>query len=420
MTNATNIVQSALDLQANHNKLEIINMARSLGWKGDHARSPILQLALYVATKLASGEHHSKDHGAPQGQGDEQQQPEQNAPSSQAKPSQSTQDEQQPEQQGQAPTLPQESSQGAPQQPEQPEQQQPEQPEQQDEQQPEQPLPNEFEQLLKASGIVKPHLLLQKVWLLSSKAKQNVLLVGPAGCGKTMLAAQLAQLLRVPFGSISCTMGMSESQLTGWLLPVGDNGRFDYVSAPFVTCLQQPSVFLLDELDAADPNVLMLGNSVWSNGFITIPHKLSSPTIQRHEDAIVIAGANTMGTGADDLYSARAALDGATVDRFYPVIVEYDESYEHGIFSVQGRKSSKRSPKWEPAAVPDQDGFDNLRSWFFTLRAKVKQAKLSKIISSRLAQRLVAAVAVGIPQEEVKTDLLLGWSADELARVGVK
>jgi hypothetical protein len=61
-----------------------------------------------------------------------------------------------------------------------------------------------------------------------------------------------------------------------------------------------------------------------------------------------------------------------------------------------------------------------LRKWFFSLRKATKSAKLNKIISSRFAQRLAAAVAVGIPAEEAKRDLLLGWSVDELARVGVK
>jgi MoxR-like ATPase len=261
--------------------------------------------------------------------------------------------------------------------------------------------------------------LLEKVWLLAAKAKQNIMLVGAAGTGKTMLSEQLAKLLRVPFGSVSCTMGMSESQLTGWLLPVGDAGRFDYVPAPFVSCLQQPSVFLLDEIDAADPNVLMLCNSVLSNGFVTIPHKLENPTIVRHSDAIVLAGANTMGSGADDLYTARAALDGSTVDRFYPIVTDYDEAYEHGLFNL-GRKSRKKSAAWQSGPLPDQFMMDDLRKWFFNLRKQTKAAKLNKIVSSRLAQRLAAAVKVGIPAEEAKRDLLLGWSADELARVGVR
>ena len=384
--NAQNIVETATSLQSNHNKIELVAMARSFGWKGDHARAPVLQLALFIATKLAAGERWQPEQQQPEQQQPEQQQPEQ----------------QQPEQQQEAPQG-ENGDQG-----QQPEEETPP------------PVPdNEFAQLLAKAGINAPHRLLEKVWRLSTKARQNVLLVGPAGSGKTMLAQQLAQLLSLPFGSISCTMGMSESQLTGWLLPVGKKGKFDYVPAPFVSCIQQPSVFLLDELDAADPNVLMLMNSVLSNGFCTIPHKLDTPTVYRHEQAVVIAGANTVGTGADDLYSARAALDASTLDRFYPVVIDYDEAYEHSLFAMSG-KSRKRAERWEAATPPQsQDEYTAMREWFFRLRSGTARAKLNKVISSRMAQRLIAAAQAGIAIEEVKKDLLIGWSADELARTGV-
>jgi len=472
-----NIIETATELQANHNKNELVTMARSLGWKGDHARAPILQLALFVATKLNAGdrgEQHAgnramqghneaqghEDQGrAPQGQqggqqqghneaqghedqgqqesqqgeqqgqqesqqGEQQgQQGDQGQPEGQQQGQQGEQESQQESQQGEQGEQGQQGQQG--QQGEQQGEQQGQQGEQQGEQQgqqeeeQEQPEPNEFNRLLAASGISTPHPMLEKVWLLAAKAKQNVMLVGAAGTGKTMLAEQVAALLRVPFGSVSCTMGMSESQLTGWLLPIGEHGRFDYVPAPFVTCLQQPSVFLLDEMDAADPNVLMLANSVLSNGFVSIPHKLQNPVVTRHADAILIAGTNTTGSGADDLYTARAALDGSTIDRFYPVITDYDEAYEHGLFNM-GKKSRKKSAAWERGPLPDQFMMDDLRKWFFDLRKQTKAAKLNKIISSRFAQRLAAAVAVGIPADEVKKDLLIGWSVDELARVGIR
>jgi MoxR-like ATPase len=244
------------------------------------------------------------------------------------------------------------------------------------------------------------------------------MLIGPAAAGKTFLCEQLAQLLKLPFNSISCTMGMSESQLTGWLLPVKKAGRFGYVPAPFVRSLQMPSVFLLDEVDGADPNVLMLLNSVMSNGFITIPQKMKSPTIRRHVESILVAGANTTGSGADDVYSARAALDGATIDRFYPFVVSYDEHYEASLFKLPGAKAARAPAGWKPSEAPiAQADMDNLHSWFTGVRAGAKKAKMQRIVSTRMAQRLVSAVVAGVPVAEVKRDLLTGWSADELARV---
>ena len=464
MSNASNIIQVATDLQANCTKVEIIAQARALGWKGDHARAPMLQLALYVATKLASGER-GQDFGqnreAPQGdrkaeqgeqqQGNDQAQGEQQQGNDQAQGEQSGNDQAQGQQQQPAngaespPAGAQDAGQGQAsgedskpsggesgacgddskqEQGDDSKQEQGDDSKQEQgddskqEQQPEQSDDDaEWRDMLKAAGIDRPHALLRKLFVLTAKARQNVLLVGPAGTGKTYLASQLAQLLRLPFSSISCTMGMSESQLTGWLLPVGEAGRFDYVPAPFATSFQSPSVFLLDEVDAADPNVLMLLNSATSNGFITIPQKLSAPTLKRHDDMILIAGANTNGSGADDLYSARAALDAATIDRFYPLAVDYDQSYEKSLFVLPGQKSRARAAAWEPSKAPiTQETLDHLKGWFFALRTETKKARLSKVVSSRLAQRLVASVAAGVPVEEAKADLLLGWSDDERTR----
>lgn len=52
---SNNLVEVAKSLIATSNKNNIIAMARSFGWKGDHARAPILQLALYCAQKIIAG-----------------------------------------------------------------------------------------------------------------------------------------------------------------------------------------------------------------------------------------------------------------------------------------------------------------------------------------------------------------------------
>src|SRR5882724_12031958 len=54
--------------------------------------------------------------------------------------------------------------------------------------------------------------------------RMETLMVGPAGCGKSHLAEQIAKALGLRFGSISCSSGMSEGQITGRLIPIGDGG----------------------------------------------------------------------------------------------------------------------------------------------------------------------------------------------------
>jgi hypothetical protein len=462
--NPMSIVEAANGLIANQSKMEIVAMARSYGWRGDHARAPMLQLALYVATKLAS-EEKLPDAGAGMGDGQGQQSPDGQQDSqgeTKQGESEGQQDDQQDSQEAQGQQDSQEA-QGQPKQDETPQErferemseakarfeaeqdrrqredqearakyeadmkQAEEQARQQQGQQGQQEQPkqepsnpeNEFADLLKASGIDKPHVLLEKAWRLTTKARVNLMLVGPAGAGKTILAQQLAQLIRVPFGSVSCSMGMSESQLTGWLLPVGDAGRFEYVSSPLVTCLQQPSVFLLDELDAADGNVLMSCNSLLANGFISIPHRLGNPLVQRDADSIIVAGCNTVGNGADDMYSARGALDGSTLDRFYCLAVDYDRAYQKSLFVLPGVKSRIKSVAWQPATQPvTQDVMNELHVWFCRITDRARDMKMQKIVSTRLAQKLIGACLAGVPVQEVKADLLSSWTADEITRVG--
>lgn len=456
------VVEIANGLLASHSKNELVVMARSLGWKGDQARTPILVFALFIASKAGEdvkqpqGElkHEREDDPAKQAKeradkraelerqlaelagelgGEEKgQKTEDQAEQSD---NQGEQSDNQGEQPGfeQAPQAPQ----NEPQQPQQPkaeseptqDQKQPQnrakEPEQPDsrepEDQPEDDRPkqghsDEFAKLVKHSGIKRPHRLLEKVWRLTVKGGLNVMLSGPAGSGKTTLAHQLSQLLTVPFASISCTAGMSESQLTGWLLPIGESGRFDYVQSPFVRSIQQPSVFLLDELDAADANVVLSMNSLLANGFLTVSHKLDNPTIERHVNSVIIAGVNSVG-GGDDVYTARTILDGSTLDRFYIVSVDYDEAYESELFN-RSKRAGMKSPKWEanPFAV-DQTAVDELRKYFFKVRRKAEASQIRQIVSTRFAQKLLAAADCGIPFEEIKQDLLASWTTDERAHV---
>src|SRR6266496_4472592 len=81
--------------------------------------------------------------------------------------------------------------------------------------------------------------------------RMEILMVGPAGCGKSHLAEQIAKALGLRLGSISCSAGMSEGQITGRLIPSGEAGRFEYQRSQFVEFYERWGVFLLDEIDAA-------------------------------------------------------------------------------------------------------------------------------------------------------------------------
>lgn len=225
-----------------------------------------------------------------------------------------------------------------------------------------------------------------------------IMLVGPAGTGKTTLGAQVAKALGRPFGSLSCTAGMSEGEIVGKLLP-GADGGFRYHHSQFVTLYEGGGVFLFDEIDAADPNVLLKVNqsigSVQGGGRWFNDLRSQKPEVNQHKDFVLIAAANTFGTGAGAQYVGRNQLDAATLDRFEVVEIDYDKDFE--------------------AAVGD----DEVVRWLWDVRTKTQAAKLRRVVSTRSVQRATMKKDAGWSLDQIKADFFASWSRDEVAKVSV-
>lgn len=206
-------------------------------------------------------------------------------------------------------------------------------------------LPEEFPQLLQLA-----------------QERVNILMVGPAGCGKTHIASKIADALDLPFASQSCSAGVSESVFTGWLLPTGNNAKFTHVMSEFLDKFENGGVFLLDELDASDPNVLVFINQALANEQITVPQRFEKPLFKKHKDFIAVAAANTFGHGADEMYHGRNSLDAATLDRF-----------------KMGTVKMNYSPTVEQRII-DQEVLD----WGLSVRGVIEEHSLRKIMSTRV------------------------------------
>ncbi len=259
------------------------------------------------------------------------------------------------------------------------------------------------------------HPMFEKILRLSA-AGVNVMMKGPAGCGKTFLGEQLARALKSrQFAAISGSAGASEAQLIGRLLPTGENGKFEYAQSQFVEIYETGGTFLFDEIDAFDPNMLIVANSATANGGFHVEIRQASPYVKRHAETHLLAAANTYGTGADAMYVGRFQLDAATLDRWYVVELDYDPVFESALFGGD----CKKPRAWTPAAAPTAQELRALGDWVLNVRQKAADAKLRRVVSSRMIQKAVTARTAGIPADEVKSDLLNGWTADERARVGM-
>ena len=157
-------------------------------------------------------------------------------------------------------------------------------------------------------------------------SRKNILMVGPSGVGKTFIAQKIAEALELRFTSVSCSEGMDEGIFEGKILPIKENGTFDFLMSQFLDYYENGGLFFADEYDAMDSNLQVYTNSAISNGYWHCPLRWKNPLVKRHPDFLMVAAANTNGHGGDEIYGARNALDGSTLDRFRCGIVNMDYS----------------------------------------------------------------------------------------------
>lgn len=241
-----------------------------------------------------------------------------------------------------------------------------------------------------------PHKLLKRVLSLvaCNVSEKNIMLIGPAGSGKTFLAEQVAKVLGLQFSALSFSPGMSESKLFGRVIPRISDGKENYTPSPSVIAYRDGGVVLLDELDNGDPSTISSLNSFLANGWMFLP---DGSRVTRHPDTIVIGSMNTLGTGANRVYVGRNALDGATLNRFVIELMDYDADLEK-------------------ALCPE----DNIREAVLAIRKKVADNKISRIVGTRdlrLVRSLVLGVGDTLPQA-LKV-MSANWSESDRKAVGI-
>lgn len=233
--------------------------------------------------------------------------------------------------------------------------------------------------------------------LTNGLAGLNTLLVGPTQCGKSELISQTGRAMGRKFGSLSCTSGTSETHLTGYLLPVGESGRFEFIETEFIRIFEQGGVFLFDEMDAADPNMLLVISQAFSQGVIPLPKRHKKPYAQKHKDFVAYASANTWGSGADRDYVGRNQLDAATLARFQAgtIAMDYDEELEAHL-------------------CPEED----LRLRLTIYRNNMREKKVRRWITTRfMADAYKMKKEWGWDDAMVDNVLFGGWTEVEISKV---
>lgn len=215
-------------------------------------------------------------------------------------------------------------------------------------------------------------------------ANLPVFMVGPAGTGKTAGAEKAAQALGLGFYAMSVGSQTSKSDIFGFL-----DAQGNYHPTQFYEAYTKGGVFLLDEADAGNANVLVGLNAALSNGYVFFPDGTGKMT-KMHENFRMVATANTFGNGASRQYVGRNQLDAATLDRFTVITWDIDNRIEEAL-----------------AQVSPQFG----ERWLRVVRAvrfeAIENLELRAVVSPRATLRGATLLESGVPYEDVVEVALL-------------
>ena len=252
------------------------------------------------------------------------------------------------------------------------------------EDEPEEDEPKAKPKAKKAKPKAKSNKLEDKILRIIKAGIKNLLLVGPTGCGKTECSKALGKILKREVVIISCDIGTPPSAFKGRTNPMDAK---DYQEVPFVKGYREGAIIIVDEMDALDPGVATGLNAALANGHIPTP----GGPVERHEDTIIIATANTWGQGGNRLYVSSNPLSAATLTRFDGgrIAVDYCRVYE--------------------ASVGDAE----VCEFVWAVREHIAARRLERVACTRMIIACTKLKAAGLDDAEWKAQVTLGWEESE-------
>ena len=201
---------------------------------------------------------------------------------------------------------------------------------------------NHLEQLFKDRPIPKPKsskvpkgYIKPKIFddcLTTLKTGMNLLVYGPAGCGKSLMAKNLAKSLKLEFFPFSVAGGMRYHHLFGGdKIKVNDKGQqySEFELSDLLLAVQKPSLILFDEIFGLDPEVALGLNGLIEQGTRQIQTKAG--LVKVHKDCRFIGCANNNGRSVSRSYTGAMRSDASLLDRFVKQEMDYDSKVENAL-----------------------------------------------------------------------------------------
>ena len=240
---------------------------------------------------------------------------------------------------------------------------------------------------LKPKGLVM-NSLKWKYLIRSAVRGKNIMMTGPAGCGKTLSAKSLINGLDRPnfYFNLGATQDPRATLIGGTHF---DKSKGTYFSESlFVKAIQTPNaVILLDELTRAHPDAWNILMTVLDQGqrYLRLDEQDGQSTIEVAEGVCFVATANI-----GNEYTATRQLDKALMDRF--VIIEMDtlsDEEEHGLLSYM-------------YPTVDSDLLNNVAKIAFMTRQEslTENPRISSGVSTRTSVEIAGLLFDGFTLEE--------------------
>jgi hypothetical protein len=244
-------------------------------------------------------------------------------------------------------------------------------------------LPEPLPKPVKVPSNIRKHALHDECVDLLTPGGFGVFVFGPAGSGKTTLAQTVAQTL-----GLDCYIAgavQKDFKVLGY-----KDARGEYQTTPFRQAFEHGGLFLFDEIDASNPQVLLVLNAALANGICDFPDR----TVKAHPRFRFIASANTNGGGATAQYSGRNKLDAASLDRFAVLECDYDDALTDSVVRSYGLTGAVLEEALEWVAT--------VRDY----RLAARQNSVDLVLSPRAAFFGVRVLAAGGKQFRKCKDLL--------------
>ena len=247
-------------------------------------------------------------------------------------------------------------------------------------------------QLIQNAHKIKPSTLEMsdvkwKYLVRSAVRGKNIMMVGPAGCGKTQAAKDLPKATNRPFFYFN--LGATQDPRATL---IGNthfkDGQTTFDESAFVKAIQiENAVILLDELSRAHPEAWNILMTVLDEGqrYLRLDEDVNSPTIHVAPGVSFIATAN-IGTE----YTSTRVLDRALMDRFEIIEVDILSKANEAILLA------KRFPALDNSLIQAVADIADLtrNEW------RSEDGKLSTMVSTRMTVRVCDLLSDGFSLEE--------------------